>query len=255
MRMSFFLIVSFLFGMTACESQKTGGGKQEQSPGGLLSAAAFKDKFAATAGAMLIDVRTPGELNRGKIAGASHWDYNTGAFSEAVKTLDKNKPYFVYCAAGGRSASAVQEMKQLGFKEIYELDGGMGAWVKNGLPVELPEQPKAPEKPSADEKSGNLSDADFKSLVSSEKIVLVDFYAPWCGPCRQMEPMLDQLSKAYAGRVKIIRIDTDQNQDLAMRLKISAIPYFHLYKEGKQVWDFIGATDKASLEKVFKSHL
>lgn len=79
-------------------------------------------------GAQLIDVRTPREFSNGFISGAKNIDYNGDSFEKQMKKLDKNKPVLVYCAAGGRSENAAELLKEWGFKEVYDLEGGYNAW-------------------------------------------------------------------------------------------------------------------------------
>jgi len=79
-------------------------------------------------GAQLIDVRTPREFSNGFIEGAKNIDYNGDSFEKQMKKLDKNKPVLVYCAAGGRSENAAELLKEWGFKEVYDLEGGYNAW-------------------------------------------------------------------------------------------------------------------------------
>jgi rhodanese-related sulfurtransferase len=79
-------------------------------------------------GAQLIDVRTSREFSNGFIEGAKNIDYNDDSFEKQIKKLDKNKPVLVYCAAGGRSENAAELLKEWGFKEIYDLEGGYNAW-------------------------------------------------------------------------------------------------------------------------------
>lgn len=79
-------------------------------------------------GAQLIDVRTPREFSNGSISGAKNIDYNGDSFEKQMKKLDKNKPVLVYCAAGGRSENAAELLKEWGFKEVYDLEGGYNAW-------------------------------------------------------------------------------------------------------------------------------
>jgi len=83
----------------------------------------------------LIDVRTPEETSYGVIEGAKLMDFYNPNFVNNVKGLDKDKPVIVYCAVGGRSASASQKLKQLGFKEIYDLKGGIRGWQQGGNPL------------------------------------------------------------------------------------------------------------------------
>jgi rhodanese-related sulfurtransferase len=79
-------------------------------------------------GAQLIDVRTPREFSNGNISGSKNIDYNGDSFEKQMKKLDKNKPVLVYCAAGGRSENAAELLKEWGFKEVYDLEGGYNGW-------------------------------------------------------------------------------------------------------------------------------
>ncbi len=83
----------------------------------------FVNKIKATPQAQLLDVRTPGEWSQGKLAKSNLINYNDPSFTSSLSKLDKNKPVFVYCAVGGRSAKASQVLKEQGFKEIYNLTG------------------------------------------------------------------------------------------------------------------------------------
>jgi phage shock protein E len=99
------------------------------------------DKFDAlrktdTNSIVVLDVRTKKEYGEGHIPGSVLIDFNSDDFDKQVAKLDKNKTYLVHCAAGGRSARACKKMDQLGFKKLYNLEGGMGAWEKAGKPVE-----------------------------------------------------------------------------------------------------------------------
>jgi rhodanese-related sulfurtransferase len=86
-------------------------------------------KLMKNPSAQILDVRTAQEVAAGKIAGSVNVDYFSASFKESVvKKLDKNKPVLVYCAAGGRSASAASDLKKAGFKHVYDLEGGYDSW-------------------------------------------------------------------------------------------------------------------------------
>ena len=87
-------------------------------------------------GLTVLDIRTPEEFGAGYIAGATNLDFYEAQFSNWLDELDKDAPYFVYCRSGNRSASAIEAMKDLGFTEVYELDGGIVSWANAGLPLE-----------------------------------------------------------------------------------------------------------------------
>ncbi|HVK58033.1 MAG TPA: rhodanese-like domain-containing protein [Candidatus Kapabacteria bacterium] len=91
---------------------------------------------ADTNSTVVLDVRTREEYKAGHIPGSVLIDFNAGDFEQQVAKLDKDKTYLVHCAVGGRSARACKKMNLLGFKKLYNLEGGMGAWEKAGKQVE-----------------------------------------------------------------------------------------------------------------------
>ena len=84
-----------------------------------------------------------------------------------------------------------------------------------------------------------------EEVVKSERPVLVDFYADWCGPCKAMAPVLDQLSKEYDGKVKFVKVDTDDNQELAGQFGIMSIPTMMFFSKGKVEDMLVGAVPAA----------
>ncbi len=104
-----------------------------------LEPAAFRQTLQQTPGAVLLDVRTAEEYEDGHLAQARNVDYKRDDFRRQVGKLDKSKPYFVYCKAGVRSEKAADIMKELGFRQVYTLEGGIDEWEDEDLPVEKPE--------------------------------------------------------------------------------------------------------------------
>lgn len=92
-----------------------------------ISVAQFKEMTAANPG-IILDVRTADEVSQGAIKGSEHIDFYSEDFMEQVSKLDKNKPVYIYCAAGGRSSEAMGKMSAAGFRELYNLKGGYRAW-------------------------------------------------------------------------------------------------------------------------------
>jgi thioredoxin 1 len=101
-----------------------------------------------------------------------------------------------------------------------------------------------------------ITDANFEEQVlNSDVPVLVDFWAPWCGPCRTIGPIMEQLAVQYAGRLKVGKVNVDDNQQVASRLGISSIPAVFLFKGGDRVDEKIGAMPKSMYEAMVDRHL
>jgi len=103
----------------------------------LLNPQAFKAKMDATPRKQIIDLRTHGELHRiGPIPGARQVDFQNPNFDKIIANYNKDADTFIYCASGTRSAAAFKKMKALGFKTVYDLQGGVNAWKSAGLPIQ-----------------------------------------------------------------------------------------------------------------------
>ena len=94
------------------------------------------------------------------------------------------------------------------------------------------------------------SDTFENDVLGSEIPVIVDFYADWCGPCKAVAPVLEELSKEYDGRLKFVKVDVDANQDLSSDLGIVSIPTLKLYKTGNVVSSVTGAVSKDHLRQI-----
>jgi thioredoxin 1 len=92
----------------------------------------------------------------------------------------------------------------------------------------------------------NTNSNDFKEQAS-KGIVLVDFYADWCGPCRMLSPILDQVAAKYDGKVKVLKVNVDQNQELAMQYKVRSIPQMFVLKDGERIDSMLGIQTEDSI--------
>ncbi|MDQ3110732.1 MAG: thioredoxin domain-containing protein [Bacteroidota bacterium] len=197
----------------------------------------------------LVDVRTPSEYAAGHLEGATNLDWNGGQFQQEAGKLDKSKPVMLYCRTGGRSTEAAEWLKKEGFTNVYEMKSGITGWQAESLPVSA--ETKTETAP-AQELTGEITTAAYRQLVNSQEIVLVDFAATWCGPCKRLSPLLDELEKEMAGQFKLVKLDTDRDARLADSMKITALPTLYLYKNGKVQWRNEGLVEKEVVSEQIK---
>ncbi len=204
----------------------------------LIDPETFKLAIGNQTEGIILDVRTPREYTDGHIENARNIDFRNPKFADSVLALDKDKSYYVYCLSGGRSREAASLMRSNGFTHVFELKGGIMAWQNANLPVV-----------GVDNSVDKLTQADFKQLITGEK-VLVDFYAPWCGPCLKMKPLFDEITTEYRGKIKVVRLNIDENKHLAKELQVTNIPMIKIYNNGNETWSHQGIIEKEELVKV-----
>ncbi|HAI98109.1 TPA: thioredoxin [Candidatus Peribacteria bacterium] len=96
----------------------------------------------------------------------------------------------------------------------------------------------------------DVTDATFAAEVLQSKIpVLVDFWAPWCGPCRAMSPVVDEIAKEYEGKAKVVKVNVDENADIPGQFNVMSIPTFIVFKDGSPVAQIVGGRPKGDLTK------
>ncbi len=104
--------------------------------------------------------------------------------------------------------------------------------------------------------AAQVTDATFKQeVLDSEVPVLVDFWAPWCGPCRMVAPIVDEISVQYEGKVKVVKVNTDENPTVASQYGIRSIPTLMIFKGGQRVDMVVGAVPKTTLSTTLEKHL
>jgi thioredoxin len=150
----------------------------------------------------------------------------------------------VYCLSGGRSGKAANKMRSDGFKEVYELSGGIMKWRAANLP----------ETTNVMVTASGMTKEQFDALVKNDKLVLIDFYADWCDPCKKMKPYLEEITKEMGDNVIVQRINVDDNQAICKILKIDALPVLQLYKNSTVVWSNKGFIEKAAVVKAIQSN-
>jgi thioredoxin 1 len=94
----------------------------------------------------------------------------------------------------------------------------------------------------------------FHELIKSDKPLLVDFYADWCGPCKAMNPVIKEVAKAVEGKGKVIKINIDKNVKAAQNYQVQAVPTFMIFKNGNIIWRHAGMIDKASIMNVLNQN-
>ncbi|MES2849412.1 MAG: thioredoxin domain-containing protein [Bacteroidota bacterium] len=201
-----------------------------------LSADEFEKGISNKDSVQILDVRTAKEYAVTHIKGSLLADWNNKEeFNHRIAFVDKSKPVYVYCLAGSRSAAAAKQMRNAGFQNVYELNGGINAWKAANKSLEG----------KSDKKQMTVD--EFNAVINSDKVVLVDFGAEWCPPCKKMEPVLKSLETK--GKFKLLKVDGGNDEDLLKAYNITALPVFIIFKDGKQVWRKDGVAEEAEFVK------
>lgn len=201
-----------------------------------IPAIAFAEKIKATPNAQILDVRTPGEYSGEHLDKAINIDWNGDDFVANTEKFDKSKPVFVYCKVGGRSKQASDKLHELGFKEVYDLQGGIMKWNAAGFGT-----------PS--DKIVGMCSQEYGELLNTDKKVLISFYADWCAPCKQMAPYILKMQKDLADKTTIVRLNADENKTLITDMKIDELPTLLLYQNKKIIWKHSGFISEEDLKK------
>ncbi|CAH0994021.1 Thiosulfate sulfurtransferase GlpE [Emticicia aquatica] len=194
--------------------------------------------------AQLVDVRTPEEFMRGHLKRAVNMNFNDDNFEEIIKIkLDKNRPVFIYCFSGRRSTDAAAFLRDLGYKEVYDMAGGFAKWTSSSKPYV---SDNTTTQPIAAFTMDNLD-----QIVKTNDLVLIDFYADWCAPCKKMTPILNRIADQNKS-IKLLKIDAEKSDNIATAFKVEEIPTYVIIKKGRQVWRGVGEMDETEMKEILQ---
>ena len=230
-----YLYIVFLYSFASCNNDNSN----------LVSAIKFSEIISNDKSVIIIDVRTPDEFNKGHLKNSLNVNWFDENFDENLNIFSKDLPVMVYCLSGGRSSKANERIKSLGFKNVYELDGGILEWRKN----------KLPEATLNNNFKNSLTVEDFNNFIETDKIVLVDYYANWCAPCKIMEPYLDEISNEYSNSLELVRINYDQNLPLVRSLEVYGLPVLQIFKDKELLWSHVGFIEKSLVVDEVKKYI
>ncbi len=211
-----------------------------------VGSAEFHQRISSSQG-VLLDVRTQREFQNGHIEHAGQLNFYARDFRRRLLLLPKDQPIYLYCNTGWRSNIAASFLIRNGYTNVYNLEHGIMEWEQADLPVAI--DPNA--QPDTDDK---FSPEEFAELIHSEGLVFVDFYAPWCGPCRQMMPMIDSLKTELIDRVYIVKINADASKSLMREMKMVSVPYLVLYHKGQILFEHKGLIARQELVAKLELH-
>lgn len=229
MKFQGFIMLLILVSLSSCKGQ-------ESNTVETIPAEAFAKKLSETPSPQIIDVRTPEEFNSEHIDNAKNINWFEADFASKAEKLDPTKPVYVYCKSGGRSAKAAAKFAELGFKNIYNLEGGFLKWSSKGFT-------------KSDNKIIGMTNQAYNDLLNSNKKVLISFYAKWCAPCKKMEAFMLKMQKDLADKVVIVRLDADENKTLIKDMKIDELPTLLLYEKKAIKWKHSGFISEEELKK------
>ena len=230
-----YLYILLLYSFASCNNDNNN----------LVSAIKFSEIISNDKSVIIIDVRTPDEFNKGHLKNSLNVNWFDENFDENLNIFSKDLPVMVYCLSGGRSSKANERIKSLGFKNVYELDGGILEWRKN----------KLPEATLNNNFKNSLTVEDFNNFIETDKIVLVDYYANWCAPCKIMEPYLDEISNEYSNSLELVRINYDQNLPLVRSLEVYGLPVLQIFKDKELLWSHVGFIEKSLVVNEVKKYI
>ena len=193
---------------------------------------------------ILLDVRTAYEFKNGHIPEAGQLNYYAFDFKRKLSLLPKDQAIYLYCNTGYRSEKAAEMLIENGYTNVYHFRHGIMEWELIDLPVIT--EPDA--RPDTDNK---MDPGQYYAIIDSDSLVFIDFYAPWCGPCRKMMPMIDSLKTEFHPRILMYKVNVDASKKLVKELKLSGVPYLALFQKGNLIWSNHGSVSRGKLISIF----
>lgn len=200
----------------------------------LTSLEEFSTKLSQQAKPQIIDARSAEEFALNHLHGAVNFTLQSENYEALVNKLDASQPVFVYSIQNGRSSVLSKDLRSRGFKEVYELEKGIGNWVGSGKPIFTTAKKE-------------LSPSDYHEILLTNEVVLVDIGSKFCGACKKVKPILETLRQEKGNALKIVELDLEESPELIASLKnVMAFPFLILYKQGQIVWKRAGIKDLKS---------
>jgi len=215
----------------------------QQSPVNQLGSKQFNELSSQNTG-ILIDVRTKSEFKNGHLQDAGNLNYYSLDFHKKLNLLPRNQPIYLYCNTGYRSEKAAEILIENGYTNVYNLQHGIMEWELENLPVIV--EPDA--HPDTENK---MTLEQYRSILTSGSPVFFDFYAPWCGPCRKMMPMIDSLMVEYHPEIQMHKVNVDASKKLIKEMKLVGVPYLVLFNKGEISFSKNGSITRIELTSLF----
>ena len=188
---------------------------------------------------IIIDVRTEQEFILGHIIEATNIDYYSEQFIEKLNVVRKDLPIYVYCRSGGRSSSAANKMRELGFKKVYNMLGGITSWEAKGFEMISSKVVNRSKQPK-------VMKAELNRILENNSIVMINFSTQWCVPCKKMKPVIEDIQRNNSN-IKVLFIDADINKELVTEYQINSVPTLIIFHNAKEVFRNVGIISKEEL--------
>lgn len=187
-------------------------------------------KLLESEDAIILDVRTNKEVSKGYIKDATFIDYYANDFKNKLNLIDKKKTIYVYCKSGGRSSKASEIISQMGFANVYNLEGGFMRWKLNDMPFNI-------DSTSTQVQNNDIFlQSDIDSILLDNSKVLLCISTQWCLPCKKMEPIINKIDLELKDNIHILKIDPDYNPLIIKKYNILSLPTYVLYEDNLEVW-------------------